>query len=149
MELITPGKCMSMAILLTHQLFLLLLIFPIICASRVLNLLNDLNTCVGKPEPKFILLRNTKKNGQFISGEKEIVAFLDTSACVYVNAEAYSVTVCCVKCHLLTTGERCLVCTKYRKNLIAQYSRTTQATQTKSSKINYRLLHLLVCCRYL
>ena len=109
-------------------------------ASILLNRLSELKICAGNPEPKFISLGRTKKNSQFLSPDSEVMAFLDNNACVSANGLEYPITVRCSKCHLLTDEVGCPVCTKYRKNLVAQEARITKQTcmLQKSSKTNYR-----------
>ena len=129
----------------THQLSPTWLIFLIITASILLNRLSELKICAGNPEPKFISIGRTKKNSQFLSPDSEVMAFLDNNACVSANGLEYPITVRCSKCHLLTDEVRCPVCTKYRKNLVAQEAHITKQTcmLQKSSKTNYRSVHLI------
>ena len=74
---------------------------------------------MGNPEQKFTVLGEAKKNGRFLSVGKEVVAYVDSNACVEVGRHQYPSTVRCSKCHLLTDDMRCPECVTYRKNLIA------------------------------
>ena len=119
-------------------------------ATLLLSQIAELQTCVGNPEPKFIALGEAKKNGRFLSAAKEVVAYIDRSACVAVGGLQYPSTVRCSKCHLLTNNVRCSECITYRKNLIAQHSRASRHNSSEQSKkINYRYvpscLHNNIC----
>jgi hypothetical protein len=94
---------------------------------------------VGNPEQKFTVLGEAKKNGRFLSVGKEVVAYVDSNACVEVARHQYPSTVRCSKCHLLTDSMRCPECATYRKNLIAQHSRTVRrSSSVRSKKTNLR-----------
>ncbi len=101
---------------------------------KLMPIVNEFTTCVGNPELKFVSLGKVK---QFLSVNKEVVAFLDSNAGVTVNSETYPETVWCFKCHLLTTEVRCPVCTSYRVSLNSQY-RCSLKSNVKSNRVNYR-----------
>ena len=108
-------------------------------AMRLLSHIVELNTCVGNPEPEFISLGEAKKNGQFLSQEKEVVAYVDSIACVAIGEQQYARTIRCSKCHLLTTEVRCFECAAYHKNLLSQHSRVTQRSHSAPNKTtNFR-----------
>ena len=110
-------------------------------ATLLLSRLEELNTCVGNPEPKFVSLGEAKKKGQLKSLEKEVVAYVDSSACVGIGHQQYAHTIRCMKCHLLTTEVRCSECAAYRKNLLAQHSRARRrSTSVQRRTTNFR------CC---
>ena len=78
--------------------------------------------------------------------EKEVIAFIDTNACVTVGEEVFGATVRFVSCHLLIPkGVHCPTCYTYRKNLQTQYQCSiVKNRQVKSQKINlgaYTILH--------
>ena len=104
---------------------------------KLMSIVNELNTCVGNPELKFISLGKAKKNRRFLSVNKEVVAFLDSNAVVTVDGETYLETVRCSKCYLLTTEVRCPVCTSYCVSLNSQYHRSLKSN-VKSNRVNYR-----------
>ena len=52
----------------------------------------------------------TRKKGQLLSLEKEVVAYVDSSACVAIGHQQYAHTIRCTKCQLLTTEVRCSEC---------------------------------------
>ena len=106
-------------------------------AFKLMTIVNDLNTCVGNPDPKFVTLGKAKKNRYFLSVKKEIVAYLDNNAVVTVNGETYPETVRCSECYLLTTEIRCPVCISYRASLTSQYHRSLKLN-VKSNRVNYR-----------
>lgn len=112
------------------------------CSSAVsllLSRLADLNTCVGSPDSSFVTLCKAKKNMQFLSSDKKVVAYLDAYACVFIDGHCYPSTVRCSDCSLLTTSVRCDTCTKFRNNLRAQYSRSLKSRRAFYSKnTNYR-----------
>lgn len=113
--------------------------------SLLLQRLSKLNACSGNPEANFTALANAKKNQQFLSTNKAVVAYLDASAWVTANGKVYPVTVRCSKCHLLTAEVHCQECHRYRNVLRARCSRALQDSPAqKSKKINYRFVH--VCC---
>ena len=108
-------------------------------ATLLLSRLADLNTCAGNPEQKFTALGEAKKNGQFLSVGKEVVAYVDCNACVAVGRHQYPSTIRCSRCHLLTDGIRCPECAAYRKNLLAQHSRAVRrSSSVRSKKTNFR-----------
>ena len=118
--------------------------FPSSLSSNFVDLLlsklANLNTCIGNPEEKYVALGEKKKNGMFLSNKKNVVAFVDRYACVFLGQE-YSSTIRCSKCHLLTSDVRCSVCTKYRKSLNSQISQGSHLTPTnpvRGKKVNYR-----------
>ena len=107
--------------------------------TLLLNQVADLHTCIGNPEQKYPVLAEAKKHGQFLSVNKEVVAYLDNHACVTVGDQQYPTTVRSSKCHLLTSALRCSVCTAYRNSLRAQHSRALcESSSVRSKKINYR-----------
>ena len=107
--------------------------------TLLLNEVADLHTCIGNPEQKYTVLGEAKKYGQFLSANKEVVAYIDRNACVTVGDQQYPTTVRSSKCHLLTSAVRCSVCTGYRKSLNAQHSRALcQNSSVRSKNINYR-----------
>ena len=98
--------------------------------TLLLNEVADLHTCIGNPEQKYTVLGEAKKYGQFLSANKEVVAYIDRNACVTVGDQQYPTTVRSSKCHLLTSAVRCSVCTGYRKSLNAQHSRALCQVKT-------------------
>ena len=107
--------------------------------SLLLSQLGDLHTCIGNPEQKYMALAETKKNRQFLSEEKDVVAYMDRNACVVVGDRQYASTVRCSKCHILTNAMRCSVCATYRRSLNAQCSRAARfSNSVRSKKINFR-----------
>ena len=107
--------------------------------TSLLQKISRLNICAGNPDPKFIDLAKTRKNAQFLSASKSVVAYLDRSACVSVNCQYYAVTVRCTKCHLLTCKVRCQECLDYRRTLNLFQSRLTQKDTAKAStSVNHR-----------
>ena len=108
-------------------------------ATLLLQRIDQLHICAGNPEAKFVALGEKKKNRQFLSSTKEVVAYLETGICVTVKEQQYPSTIRCVSCHLLTDGTRCSVCSMYRKHLIVQHSRAQKcSTSVQKKKINYR-----------
>lgn len=81
--------------------------------SLLLHQLGDLHTCIGNPEEKYIALAESKKNRQFLSEEKGVVAYVDRSVCIVVGNQTYASTVRCSKCYILTSSMRCSVCATY------------------------------------
>ena len=113
--------------------------------SLLLQRLGELNICIGNPEANFIAIGRSKKNGQFLSADKIIVAYLDSNACVTVDGQEYPVTVRCSKCHLLTERVRCQECLRYRKILLAHHSRAVRDLPAqKSKRVNYRLVYEII-----
>ena len=109
-------------------------------AAILFTRLAKLNTCPGNPEPQFIALGEAKKNGRFLSAGKDIVAYVDSNACVAVGEQQYPSTIRHSKCLLLTDDShvRCSECTVYRKNLLAQHSRAIRRSISLSKKTNFR-----------
>ena len=107
--------------------------------SSLLQKISELNICAGNPDPKFIDLEKARKNAQFLSTSKSVVAYLDRSACVSVNRQEYAVTVRCTKCHLLTSEVRCQECSDYRRTLhLFQSHAVLRDTAKTSTSVNYR-----------
>ena len=105
-----------------QNISLLVEVPPILDADSTASLLQTvckLNTCAGNPDPKFINLAKSKKNGQFLSNKKEVVAYLDSGFCVLVDGQQYVSTVRCSNCQLLTDHVRCTYCVVYRSTLIS------------------------------
>ena len=100
--------------------------------STLLQKVSSLNTCVGNPEAKFVALCETKKNKQFLSASKQVIAYLDSGISVILNGQEYPSTVRCSSCSLLIDGIRCEMCTKYCKNLLTSISRQKNSTEEDS-----------------
>ena len=69
--------------------------------SLLLQQLNQLKTCAGNPDVRFVTLAESRKNGRFLSSDKAVVAYLDSSACVTVDGQEFPVIqsdVPCVVC---------------------------------------------------
>ena len=112
--------------------------------SLLLQQLNQLKTCAGNPDVRFVTLAESRKNGRFLSSDKAVVAYLDSSACVTVDGQEFPVTVRCSMCCLLTERVRCSECARYRKVLISTYHRAIQDLPTKRSvKVNYRFEYFM------
>ena len=60
-------------------------------ASNLMSKLNNLNVCVGQPDTKFVDVC-AAKNGQILSHNKQVVAYLDSTACVS-DGQMYTKTV--------------------------------------------------------
>ena len=99
----------------------------------------NLNTCAGNPDPKFVKLANSKKNGLFLSSKKEVVAYFGSGFCVSVDGQQYASTVHCSHCHLLTKGTRCVDCDVYRSTLTTMcYCFEKRSTSIQRKETNYR-----------
>ena len=107
-------------------------------ASMLLSCLADLKTCAGNPDSSFVTLCKTKKNMQFMSSDKKVVAYLDTHACVFIDGDCYSSTVRCSDCLLLSNNVRCDICAQFRNSLRAQFSRSRSRRAFYSKNTNYR-----------
>lgn len=111
--------------------------------SQLLQRLDELDTCAGNPDHKFITFARSKKAGQFLAKDKSVVAFLDDNACVMIDGQEYPVTVRCSKCHLLTKGVRCVECQRYRKVLFAIKSHAVKDVPAQRSKrVNFRYVFI-------
>ena len=125
-----------------QNISLLVEVPPILDADSTASLLQTvckLNTCAGNPDPKFINLAKSKKNGQFLSNKKEVVAYLDSGFCVLVDGQQYVSTVRCSNCQLLTDHVRCTYCVVYRSTLISMCYRLEKCNSSiTSKKTNYR-----------
>ena len=108
-------------------------------ATLLLIELADLRACIGNPEEKYVALGESKKNGQFLTENGDIVAYVDRNACIAVGEQKYTSTVRCSKCHILTNDMRCSVCTVYRRSLTAQCFRAVRlSSSVRSKKVNFR-----------
>ena len=120
--------------------------------TSLLEQLGQLKTCAGNPDEQFMSLAKARKNGCFLSSSKEVMAYLDTNACVSCKGQTYPATVRTSKCLLLSINERCVECSSYRKTLFAlHYRALRQAAANKSksaSHTNYRQEYYL-CTVYL
>lgn len=86
-------------------------------ASNLMSKLNNLNVCVGQPDAKFVDVC-AAKNGQILSHNKQVVAYLDSTACVS-DGQMYTKTVRHAGCEMLVLGSCCNKCAGYRDNLRA------------------------------
>ena len=126
-----PSECPAIADCPSH--------LDSVSTSMLLSRLSTFHTCPGNPEPKFISLASMKRNGEFLSNDNEVVAYLDRNGSVAVNDKCYTSTIRTSKCHLLTRELRCEICKGYRKNLLAQHSRAMHTSaEQPSNKVNYR-----------
>ena len=95
--------------------------------------LNNLNVCVGQPDTKFVDVC-AAKNGKILSHNKQVVAYLDSTACVS-DGQMYTKTVRHAGCEMLVLGSCCNKCAGYRDNLRAiSRNHSLRKTQTKYSK---------------
>ena len=107
--------------------------------SFLLSEIDNLRICPGNPEGKYVELGKAKKYQQFLSEEKNVVAYVDQNACIVISDQQYASTVRCSKCSILIAGMRCSVCASYRRSLNAQCSRAARPRNSGTSKkINYR-----------
>ena len=123
-------------------------------AMHLLSHIVELNTCVGNSKRKFLSLGEAKKNGRFLSQEKEVVVYVDSVACVAISEQQYARTIRCSKCNLLTTEVRCFECAAYRNNLLSQHLHVTRHSHSAPNKTtNFRYCVYNTCstrtCTYL
>ena len=85
-------------------------------ASNLISKLNGLNVCVGQPDTKFVDVC-IAKNGQILSRNNQVVAYLDSTTCVSADGEIYARTVRHSQCEMLVLGSCCKKCADYRDNL--------------------------------
>ena len=105
--------------------------------TSLLEQLGKLKTCAEKPDEQFVSLAKTRKNGCFLSSTKEVMAYLDTNACVAFDGQTYPAIVRSSKCLLLSISERCVECSSYRKTLFALHYKALQTTGDKSKNASY------------
>ena len=110
-------------------------------ASNLISKLNGLNVCVGQPDTKFIDVCIAKK-GQILSRNNQVVAYLDSTACVSADGQMYAKTVRHSQCEMLVLGSRCNKCANYRDNLrVISRNHLLSKKQTKYSKrTNFRYM---------
>lgn len=96
---------------------------------------------MGQPDRRFTDMA-VVRNGKFYSPQKELVAFLDSGRCIYLNGSTYISTVRHCNCELLVTDQsvRCNPCQKYRDNLRAVYSNFTKEKSTAATGTNLRYM---------
>ena len=87
-------------------------------ANELISKLNSLNVCVGQPDTKFVDVC-IAKNGQILSRNKQVVAYLDSTACMSIDGQVYAKTVRHSGCEMLIPGSCCDKCAGYRDNLRA------------------------------
>ena len=118
----------------------------------LLERLGQLKTCAGNPDEQFVSLSKSRRNGCFLTHTKEVMAYLDTNACIMVEDQTYPATVRSSKCRLLTPNKRCVECSSYRKTLLALHYRALQTGTPNRSKhsthTNFRLVLLILRCYY-
>ena len=61
--------------------------------SFLLSKIDNLRICPCNPEGKYVELGKAKKNQQFLSEEKNVVAYVDRNACVVISDQQYASTV--------------------------------------------------------
>ena len=113
-----------------------------ISTTSLLQTVCSLNTCAGNPDPKFVTLAESKKNGQFLSIKQKVVAYLDSGFCLLVDGQQYASTVRCSNCHLLTDRVRCTNCGVYRSTLISMsycFEKRNATIQSKTTNYRYFL----------
>lgn len=113
----------------------------------ILERLGLLFTCPGNPDEQYVLLAKSRKNGQFLSHKKELMAFLDSNACVTEEGKKFAATVRSSKCLLLINGEptkRCLECSSYRNTLKALCHKRRIANNTNFSHTTFRSVKIFV-----
>lgn len=71
--------------------------------SELMEATNNLTTCIGNLDPKFVAIGRKKRNRQFLSNSKKVVAYIDSSACVTVDEVTHASTIRSLTCQLLTT----------------------------------------------
>ena len=116
---------------------------PILNSIPHLLLLNDFSSlltciinsslCPGNNDKHFVDLCNIRK-GQFLSLQKDVVAFIDKSNLSLPTVRHSS-------CHIVVNNEkRCAVCNRYRNVLRAIYSSSKKSSNVLP-KTNYRFLN--------
>ena len=72
-------------------------------ASNLMSKLNNLNVCVGQLDSKFVNVC-IANNGQILSHNKQVVSYLDSTACVSADGQIYVKTVRHSECEILVLG---------------------------------------------
>ena len=108
--------------------------------SDLLSDVDKLTVCVGNPEPSYVSLGKQKKNREFLSISKAVVAYLDSNAGVINDGQFCAITIRCVNCCLLIpSGVRCQNCQKFWKNLQTMHRRSlAEKNPIKNQKTNHR-----------
>ena len=97
--------------------------------------LNNLNVCGGQPDSKFVDVC-IAKNGQILSHNKQVVACVDSTACVSTDGQIYAKTVRHSECKMLVFGSCCNKCAIHRDNLRAiSRNHSLSKKRTKYSKL--------------
>ncbi len=120
-------------------------------AVHFLQCMSDLQTCVGNPDPRFVDLAKSKKNGHFLSRKNEIAAYLETGYSFLIDDQQYFNTVRTTSCHLSSPEIRCSECQGYRSIITAmtyRWEKRNKNTNTPTRKTNYRSVYTCTCFKY-
>ena len=103
------------------------------------------NACAGHPDQHFVAMLDARK-GEVKAADGTCSAYLDKRMSVSLHGELYSNTVRSSSCELLTNGEKCQACVKYRSTLRAMHVRWQKRSSPSersaiSSHTNYRYLN--------
>ena len=85
-------------------------------AQALLNQVDNLNICCGQPDSHFVSMVQRKK-GKIISAQGQAKAYIDEYAPVTLGVDTYQATIRTTSCELLTSGNKCSKCKRYRNTL--------------------------------
>lgn len=103
------------------------------------------NACAGHPDRHFVSMLEARK-GEVKGVDGAQSAYLDKRTSVTLNGDVYHETVRSSSCELITKGQKCQSCVKYRSTLRSLYGRwkkTSSPSESRSavsSHTNYRYL---------
>jgi hypothetical protein len=115
--------------------------------TTLLQILSSVIVCVGNPDPDIISLCDKKKNKEFLSANRKVIAYLDSGFIVMVDGQEYTRTVRWSTCVILIDDGciRCESCAKYRKILLTTISRMKRTGKhVQKNEVNYRYMYMYV-----
>ena len=111
---------------------------------KLISLVDMLHVCSGHPESKFVTFVDSRK-GKLFNKSGGIAAYVDHYAPVYLNEEIFHKTVRTSDCEMLVHGQKCDLCSSYRRTLRVLQDRWSKRSSdelsSSSSHTNDRYLN--------
>jgi hypothetical protein len=111
--------------------------------TTLLQILSSVIVCVGNPDPDIISLCDKKKNKEFLSANRKVIAYLDSGFIVMVDGQEYTRTVRCSTCVILIDNGciHCESCTNFHKIFLTTISRMKHTCKhVQKNTVNYRFM---------
>ena len=98
---------------------------------KLISLVDKLHVCSGHPESKFVTFVDSRK-GKLFNKSGGVAAYVDHYAPVHLNEEMFQKTVHTSDCEMLVCGQKCNLCSSYRRTLHVLQDRWSNAALMKS-----------------